>query len=125
MSINRNATDNDTIKYREHRRILNRVKQKAKTSYYHDLCIKLKSKTKKLWEIVNQTFGKSNDKTCILDKLKVGNVTADNPKEILNELATYFASVGQKYANSINRADCNISDYLKKIKRNKNSLFLT
>ena len=96
-----------------------------KLSYYYNLCIKLKSNTKKLWNIVNQTIGKSNDKTCILDKFKIGNVTINNPREILNELATYFVNVGSKYANSINKSDCDVSDYLKKIKRNNNSLFLT
>ena len=69
--------------------------------------------TKKLWEIVNHTVGKTNDKTCILDKLRVGNVTIDNPVQISNELATYFANVGPKYANAIKKSDNSISDYLK------------
>ena len=59
--------------------------------------------TKKLWEIVNQTMGKTNNKTCILDKLRVRNVTIDNPVQISNELATYFANVGPKYANTIKK----------------------
>ena len=40
--------------------------------------------TRKLWEIVHQTVGKTNDKTCILDKLRVGNMTIDNPVQISN-----------------------------------------
>ena len=82
--------------------------------------------TKKLWEIINHTVGKTNNKTCILDKLRVGNnMTIDNPVQISNELATYFANVGPKYANAIKKPDKNISDYLKKIKRNENSIFLS
>ena len=81
--------------------------------------------TKKLWEIVNHTIGKTNDKTCILDKLRVGNVIIENPVQISNELTTYFADVGPKYANAIKKPDKNISDYLKKIKRNENSIFLS
>ena len=69
--------------------------------YYHDLCKKLKNNTKKLWEILNQTIGKTNDKTCILDKLRVGNVTIDNPVTISDEFATYFENVGPKFARSI------------------------
>ena len=125
MSIKGNATVAETIKYQEYRKVLNRVKRKEKIAYYYNLCKKLKTNTKKLWDIVNQTVGKSNDKTCILDKLKVGNVIVDTSCEISNELATYFANVGPKYANLINKPDCDVSDYLKKIKRNNKSLFLS
>ena len=52
-------------------------------------------------------------------------MTIDNPVQISNELATYFANVGPKYANAIKKPDKNISDYLKKIKRNENSIFLS
>ena len=98
LSIKGSATTADAIKYHEYRNVLNRIKRREKILYYHDLCKKLKNNTKKLWEIVNQTVGKTNDKTCILDKLRVGNVTIDNPVRISDEFATYFVNVGPKYA---------------------------
>ena len=101
MSIKGGATTADVTKYREYRNVLNRIKRREKVSYYRDLCKKLMNNTKKLWEIVNHTVGKTNDKTCILDKLRVGNMTTENPVQISNELATYFANVGPKYANAI------------------------
>ena len=124
-SIKGGATTADVTKYREYRNVLNRIKRKEKISYYHELCKRLMNNTKKLWEIVNHTVGKTTDKTCILDKLRIGNVTTDNPVQISNELATYFANVGPKYANAIKKPDKNISDYLKKIKRNDKSIFLS
>ena len=114
MSIKGGATTADVTKYCEYQNVLNRIKRREKISYYHDVCKKLMYNTKKLWEIVNQTIGKTNNKTCILDKLRVGKVTINNPIQISNELATYFANVGPKYANTIKRPDKNISDYLKK-----------
>ena len=114
MSIKGRATTADVIKYREYQNVLNRIKRREKVSYYRDLCKKLMNNTKKLWEIVNHTIGKTNDKTCILDKLRVGNVIIENPVQISNELATYFADVGPKYANAIKKPDKNIFDYLKK-----------
>ena len=124
-SIKGGATTADVTKYREYRNVLNRIKRREKISYYHELCKRLMNNTKKLWEIVNHTVGKTNDKTCILDKLRIGNVTIDNPVQISNELATYFANVGPKYANAIKKPDKNISDYLKKIKHNDKSIFLS
>ena len=100
-SIKGSATTADVTKYREYPNVLNRIKRREKISYYHDLCKKLMNNTKKLREIVNHTVGKTNDKTCIIDKLRVANVTIDNPVQISNELATYFANVGPKYANAI------------------------
>ena len=112
-SIKYGATDADVTKYRTYWNMLNRIKRREKILFYRDLCKKLMNNTKKLWEIVNHTVGKTNDKTCILDKLRVGNVTIDNPVQISNELATYFANVGPKYANAIKKSDNSISDYLK------------
>ena len=47
----------------------------------------------------------------------------NNPDKFSDELATYFANVGPKYANIIRKPDCDISDYLKKIKYNEKSIF--
>ena len=80
---------------------------------------------KKLWDVVNQTIGKTNDKTCILDKLRIGNIIIESPCKISDGLASFFANVGPKYANLINKSDCDVSDYLKKIKCNEKSLFLS
>ena len=74
---------------------------------------------------MNQTIGKTNDKTCILDKLRIGNVIIESPCKISDGLASFFANVGPKYANLINKSDCDVSDYLKKIKCNEKSLFLS
>ena len=78
-----------------------------------------------MWDVVNQTIGKSNNKTCILDKLRIGNIIIDTPGKISDGLAIFFANVGPKYANLINKPDCDVSDYLKKIKHNEKSLFLS
>ena len=47
----------------------------------------MKNNTKKLWEIINHTIGKESNQTCVLEKLKVGNIVYDSPKDISNELA--------------------------------------
>ena len=79
QSIKKSTTAIETIRYHEYRKVLNKVKRNLKVSYYHDLCKKLKNNTKKLWDVVNQTIGKTNDKTCILDKLRIGNVIIESP----------------------------------------------
>ena len=85
----------------------------AKTDYYRKLSTCLRHYTKKLWEIVNHTLGKEVKKTCAVDKLKIGNITYNNPGDVSNELAAYFASVGPNYAKDISAPKKEISDYLK------------
>ena len=99
--------------------------EKTKVAYYQNLCISLKNNTKKLWEIVNHTLGKESNKTCVIEKLKIGNITYENPTDISNELASYFATVGSNYTKAIAPSKTKISDYLKRIKRNEKSIFLT
>ena len=80
------------------------------------LCISLKNNTKKLWEIINHTIGKSSNKSCILEKLKVGNIVYDSSTDIANNLGSYFASVGSKFANAIKPSDVRVTEYISNIK---------
>ena len=123
-SIMYGANETAISKYKTYRNRLNKVKRMAKTDYYRKLCNSLKSNTKKLWEIVNRTLGKELNKTCVIDKLKVGNITYNNSNDISNKLASYFASVGSNYAKAIPAPKTNITKYLKQIKRNDHSIFL-
>ena len=123
-SITYGAGESAILKYKTYRNCLNKVKRMAKTDYYRKLSISLSYNTKKLWEIVNHTLGKEVNKTCAVDKLKIGNITYNNPGDVSNELAAYFASVGLHYAKDISAPKKEISDYLKQLKKNDHSIFL-
>ena len=112
-SITYGAGESAILKYKMYRNCLNKVKHMAKTDYYRKLSTSLRHNTKKLWEIVNHTLGKEVNKTCAVDKLKIGNITYNNPGDVSNELAAYFASVGPNYAKDISAPKKEISDYLK------------
>ena len=66
--------------------------------YYQSKCNQYKNNTKKLWELINKNIGKTSNKNCIIDKIRVDNV---EPKEIANELCNYYSNIGAKLANSI------------------------
>ena len=122
--LQKDSNDSVNDQYKHYRDCLNKLKRQAKLSYYQTLCINLKNNTKKLWEIINTTIGKSSNKSCILEKLKVGNIMYDSPTGIANSLGSYFATVGTKFANAIKPPNVKVSSYTRKIKRNQNSLFL-
>ena len=109
--------------YKHYRNCLNKLKRQAKLSYYQTLCTNLKNNTKKLWEIINTTISKSSNKSCILEKLKVGNIMYDSATDIANSLGSYFATVGTKFANAIKPPNIKVSAYTRKIKETKIHFF--
>ena len=84
-----------------YRNCLNRIKRSCKMQYYQSKCNQYKNNTKKLWELINKSIGKTSNKNCIIDKIRVGNVEHVEPKEIANELCNYYSNIGAKLANSI------------------------
>ena len=74
--------------------------------------------------MINTVTGKCIDKRCVIMKINVGNIEETNGQVIANEMAKYFASIGQTYASKIPESKTSINEYLSKIPRNKKSLYL-
>ena len=49
-----------------------------------------------MWNLINKINGKINDKTCIIDYLKVNNIKYFMGKDISNQFGKYFSSVGER-----------------------------
>ena len=112
-------------KYKTYRNILTKLKRVSKTNYYKHKCHEYKNNTKKLWGLVNSFIGKHNDKSTIIDCLKIGNMEIYDGGQIANEFGNYFSKIGNNYAGNIKPANINIKDYLKVIPRNARSPYLT
>ena len=74
--------------------------------------------------MINSCIGKTNDKSTIIDHLRVENIDITDSKKIANEFGRYFSTVGDHYANNIKDSNKNIESYLKVIPRNTKSIFL-
>ena len=61
-------------RYKTHQNTLNRVKHKAKTSYYITKCEEYKYNTKTLWQVINQTMGKKKHKGSIIPFISVDGI---------------------------------------------------
>ena len=107
--IHKDSSESVNEQCKHYRNCLNKLKRQAKLSYYQTLCTNLKNNTKKLWEIINTTISKSSNKSCILEKLKVGNIMYDSATNIANSLGSYFATVGTKFANAIKPPNIKVS----------------
>ena len=110
-------------KYKKYRSLLQKIKHKAKQSYYQDRCVEFKGNTKKLWGVMNSAVNKLSDKSSVIDKLTVEGVKITHPNAIADSLGKYFASVGDKFAQRIATPTRNIDEYIKKIHETTNSLY--
>ena len=110
--------------YRVYNNMLQCLKRTSKVLYYTEMCTKHKNNTKHLWKIVNEVVATTNDKTNIIDCLKIDNVKNYNPQEIANTFGDYFATVGKKFAGRIKKSKESISNLIAKIDRNDKSLYL-
>ena len=88
------------------------------------MCHEYRSKTKKLWGLINEILGKRNDKTRVLDYLTINGVKDYNAKRICNRFAKYFANVGENFAAKILAPTKLAHDYSKRLQNSQASLFL-
>ena len=115
----------DHEKYVNYQKTLKRIKRLAKIQYFQSQCNEYRNNTGKLWKIINTISGKTNDKSGLIEKIKVNNIMNYNPAVIANSLGKYFSEVGSNFAGKIPVPAKNINEYLKKIPHSEKSLFMT
>ena len=94
-TLHKNCEKEMKEEYKCYSTLLKKVKRSAKKLYYSKLCTDFKSNTKKLWKVINEVSGKTNDKSCLIDSLKIDNILECNGKMISNAFGKYFSSVGE------------------------------
>ena len=124
-TIHKACGDEMKEEYKRYSALLKRVKRTAKRAYYSKMCTDFKSNTKKLWKIINEVSGKINDKSCLIDNLKIDNILECNGKKISNAFGKYFSTVGEKFAKKIPSPKKGVETYLSTIRQNSLSLFLS
>ena len=102
----------------------NKRNYSKKQSYYQDRCYEYKTQTKKLWCMINEIASKTNDKSSLIDYLKIDGIKEYNANTISNGFANYFANVGKKFANQIPDPGKHVNEYLKKLQSSSKSIFM-
>ena len=99
-TLKKSSNDMDHEKYREYRNSLKQVLRRVKEQYYREKCVEYKRNTSKLWKMVNTIISKYNDKSNMIEYLKIGNVEIYNAKEITKQFGKYFSTVGEKICSA-------------------------
>ena len=111
--------------YKDYNNTLHKTLRKAKIVFYKDKCKEFKTQTKKLWRLINEIAGKKNDKSNLVECLKIDDVQVYSANEISNSFAKYFSGVGRKFADKIPVPSKPIAEYLRLMGSNTKSIFLS
>ena len=93
-------------------------------TYYNTKCNEYKTNTKKLWQVINQTIGKTKHKGSITPFISVEGIKTYDLKKIANTFGLFCANLGKDLANKITPGNTSIDDYIGQIPRTLNSLVL-
>ena len=110
--IGRDKFDHHTLQFIEYRNTFNRIKRRAKVSYYSSRLSNYKNNSSKLWKILNEVIGRNHDKTTISDVFVINGEKITNTQSISNEFCKFFSSVGKKFASKIPKPNKTFDHYL-------------
>ena len=111
------------FKYKSYRNLLNKIKRKAKQSYLGSQLQLYKNNIRETWKILNNSIGKLNDKSNIIDKITVNQEEIYDPTDISNKFLNHFSSIGAKLANGIKQTANSAESYM--ANPNTHSIYLS
>ena len=98
----KNRTYGNETKYKAYKSLFEKVKQKAKKSYYSKEIINAKDNSKKIWDVMKEIIGKSKNISNKLPKqLNYKNKIIFEKSKIAESFNDFFAKVGKNLASKI------------------------
>ena len=102
-------------KYKTSRNLLNRLKRSAMKQYYFTKCTEYRDNTTKLWQVINQTIGKTKNSGSIIPFITIEGIKTYDAKRISNEFGKFYANLGRNLASQISPGIRRVDDYLTNI----------
>ncbi len=100
------------LEYKKYRNIYNGLKRKAKLTYYRNKIEQFRHNSKKLWGVLRDITGKTNDKTGISDTFLINGKTVTDPSVISNNFCDFYSSMCANLARKIAPPKKTFKDYL-------------
>ena len=119
------TNDKKYARYLTYNQQLKRTKRHVKRKYYAEKCSENKKNSRQLWRTINNIIRRSNNKTEVIEKLKISNLMEYNGQRIANELARHFSTIGKEYAKNMKKSNRPLAEYLKMIPNHATSIFMS
>ncbi len=107
-----NPTEHNIIQYKNFNRMLTKLMRTAKTQYYSQLIEDNKLNMKKMWQILNKSIGKQNDKSTLPSSFTINNVQTSDKHKITEGFNKYFSEIGFKTSQNVPISPQNYTHYL-------------
>ena len=93
--IFKTKTLEDESKYKNYKSLFEKLRKKAKVTYFSKLLHKYKTDSKRTWQVMKEITGKQKTKSNFLPReVKVNKSIIQKPQEIAKEFNNVFTSVG-------------------------------
>ncbi len=107
-----NPTEHNIIQYKNFNRMLTKLMRTAKTQYYSQLIEDNKFNMKKMWQILNKSIGKQNDKSTFPSSFTINNVQTSDKHKITEGFNKYLSEIGFKTSQNVPISPQNYTHYL-------------
>ena len=109
--LEKNPTADNKMNYKRHRNALTSLMRTTERRYNEDQLELYKNDLRKVWKIMKEVIGKTNDsRKQDLEMFVDGSISKD-PKTIVNAFNDYFVDIGPQLASRIN-SDVNPMSYI-------------
>ncbi len=109
----RKPTDVYINKYKDYRRLFNKLKRCAKSNYYKDKLNFYRNDIKSTWRILSDVIKRSKRKNCLPSYFFVNNQLTCNKTEIAAEFNKFFVKIGKSVSDSMMTPNTNFRRHLK------------
>ena len=108
--------------FKTYLKLFNKIKRKAKITYYKTIIEENKHNTKQIWKVLKKAIGKENNKASLPNSFNVENKSVSDKTEIASAFNTFFANIGYNVSHNVPRAKKDFASYLPD--HNAQSIFL-
>ena len=122
-SLNKQKSDPSYTAYISYRNMYNKLKREAKQRYYRDMFTRYTYDMRRTWSTINKLIRKERIKTNITHTITANSNEMEDPIEIANAFANYFANIGNERAAQITATSTSPREYLSDI-NHPTTLFL-
>ena len=116
-------TETNICIYKNYLKLFNKIKRKAKISYYKAMLEEHKHNSKQIWKLLKHAIGKENNTTNLPEMFNINNKSVNNKNEIAEGFNNFFANIGYNVNHNVPRADRDFTTYMPY--HNAQSMFLT
>jgi hypothetical protein len=105
-------TDSNILQFKTYLKLFNKIKRKAKITYYKTILEENKNNIKQIWKVLKKAIGKENDKINLPNSFNIEKKAVSDKTEIADAFNNFFANIGYKVSHNVPSVKKDFTSYL-------------